>query len=1214
MSTPEQSNAVHQNDDLDQGPLAHHHTLGFSPSQAAPGNYAYKLVVQDEGTAVATNPTVLNFAGASVAVTTVGSVVTVTVSGSGSSGATWYSGAGTPSSGTGANGDFYLNTNNGDVYQKVSGTWTYIGSVKASEQLHVYVKNNAGVAITKGQAVYVSGADGTNVLVKLAQANAESTSSQTLGLAESNIAINGFGYIAVFGLLSNIDTSAGAAGDPVWLSGTTAGGLLFGLANKPVAPTHLVYIGTVTKANVSTGEIFIREQNGYELDELHDVSITSKTNGDLIQYESSSGLWKNKAQSTLTIAESQVTNLVTDLAGKSPTSHTHTQFIPAGGTAGQVLSKIDATNYNTQWTTPSAGGGGGSSNPLIDTWVYRNVTTVADPGNGYFTLNSLTPGSVSKLMCNYQTSGGVNQTELLEKVKTGDSVFFTPSPTLTGSKWWRAEISAKTRNYTSSISQRTSIAQSFVDNTPNPTASTVLASTAFNAGDLIIVNVAMYSDIVPTINTPTCTGLTFTLVGTQTQPTTTTRVSTYYAYTSTALSARSITVSGSGGTGYIGIIGEAAVITGVDPVNPIGSYNTGSITSGARTATGTSLNTADGNNSLVYGYFWETTGSSATLTSTDLTLNPTINVGVRTGYKSVASRNTPTTTSMTSNWVSGPWSWLYTQVEIRSDQSSYWTFDVVKPTVGYSLPSNLDSCSLMFVPNSNVQISSDGTTVSLVNQPYIKFRGAESTVSSNTNIVQVQRIILDDYVSAEKSTAGGVGEYPSTTVGNPGDILLFRGGTSFPKLMFKSVARYGLSSLSVTAGSNVGTYTTQFRHNLSVGDYIDLNAGIPSLVGGVSPIYKLLRVETVPSSTTFTVLYPANVITTQTSALSSSGQWALNRFKLQTVPVVTRSSSGTTRTITTAYPHNIYSGTTMYVNLINFSDSRYNESNVGVTRINSTQFSYTGTTGSFSEASTSETAGFLEIGFWPDGNTVISNTAEQTAGGTTEPNTVGAIRLPVYPAPVLTSSGIAVAGAMATTPSSTPTDAGWNSISGTWVYTAGDPSYSASTTADTSARVFSSGTGASGEGVGQSIILRVFALPTEASTGFMYTGWGSGTFGLIARINSVGRLELYYPFTGKSMAATANGTVVAGDLVIVERIGRRVTTSVWTYNEATGHTKKAAGSLETVAHRIGDYGSSGQSYGFASFGFIGSTTAKWYAAQNTAAGALINERFGRFHV
>ena len=29
--------------------------------------------------------------------------------------------------------------------------------------------------------------------------------------------------------------------------------------------------------------------------------------------------------------------------------------VPTGGTTGQVLSKIDGTNYNTQWTTPSAG-------------------------------------------------------------------------------------------------------------------------------------------------------------------------------------------------------------------------------------------------------------------------------------------------------------------------------------------------------------------------------------------------------------------------------------------------------------------------------------------------------------------------------------------------------------------------------------------------------------------------------------------------------------------------------------------------------------------------------------------------------------------------------------------------------------------------------------------------------------------------------------------
>lgn len=34
------------------------------------------------------------------------------------------------------------------------------------------------------------------------------------------------------------------------------------------------------------------------------------------------------------------------------------QGVPTGGTAGQVLAKVDGTDYNTQWVTPSGGGGG----------------------------------------------------------------------------------------------------------------------------------------------------------------------------------------------------------------------------------------------------------------------------------------------------------------------------------------------------------------------------------------------------------------------------------------------------------------------------------------------------------------------------------------------------------------------------------------------------------------------------------------------------------------------------------------------------------------------------------------------------------------------------------------------------------------------------------------------------------------------------------------
>jgi hypothetical protein len=41
----------------------------------------------------------------------------------GAPGSVWYEGSGAPSSGTGVNGDYYLNTTNGDVYTKAAGAW-----------------------------------------------------------------------------------------------------------------------------------------------------------------------------------------------------------------------------------------------------------------------------------------------------------------------------------------------------------------------------------------------------------------------------------------------------------------------------------------------------------------------------------------------------------------------------------------------------------------------------------------------------------------------------------------------------------------------------------------------------------------------------------------------------------------------------------------------------------------------------------------------------------------------------------------------------------------------------------------------------------------------------------------------------------------------------------------------------------------------------------
>jgi len=151
----------------------------------------------------------------------------------------------------------------------------------------------AGVAINKGQAVYVTGADGTNMVVGLASNASEATSSKTMGLLDATVTTNGFANVVTEGLLAGLDTStAGTEGDPVWLG--TGGNLIYGLINKPYAPAHLVFIGIVTRKNNSNGEIFVKVQNGFELNEIHDVDLKTNlpVNGELLGFNGT--LWVNK--------------------------------------------------------------------------------------------------------------------------------------------------------------------------------------------------------------------------------------------------------------------------------------------------------------------------------------------------------------------------------------------------------------------------------------------------------------------------------------------------------------------------------------------------------------------------------------------------------------------------------------------------------------------------------------------------------------------------------------------------------------------------------------------------------------------------------------------------------------------------------------------------------------------------------------------------------
>ena len=153
------------------------------------------------------------------------------------------------------------------------------------------VKNMTGATLTKGTVVYISGANGNKPLVSKALATTDALSSRTFGLLQSNISNNGLGNCVIIGDLSGLDTSAFTEGAQLYLSGVTAGTYT---ATKILAPTHLVYVGKVTRSHPTLGQIEVGIQNGYELEEIHDVSLLSVADKQLLSYDSATSLWKNK--------------------------------------------------------------------------------------------------------------------------------------------------------------------------------------------------------------------------------------------------------------------------------------------------------------------------------------------------------------------------------------------------------------------------------------------------------------------------------------------------------------------------------------------------------------------------------------------------------------------------------------------------------------------------------------------------------------------------------------------------------------------------------------------------------------------------------------------------------------------------------------------------------------------------------------------------------
>jgi hypothetical protein len=174
--------------------------------------------------------------------------------------------------------------------------------VGQEQLIRIVNKTGANLLEANYQCVKISGAQGQRPKVALAQANNDANSADTIGLVTETIANNNEGFVTTSGIVRNINTTGSLQsetwvdGDVLYLSGTTAGAIT---NVKPQAPIHTVIVGFVIYAHNNQGKIFIKVDNGYEIDELHNVKITTPADGDVLTYDATLGVWKNIPRSAL---------------------------------------------------------------------------------------------------------------------------------------------------------------------------------------------------------------------------------------------------------------------------------------------------------------------------------------------------------------------------------------------------------------------------------------------------------------------------------------------------------------------------------------------------------------------------------------------------------------------------------------------------------------------------------------------------------------------------------------------------------------------------------------------------------------------------------------------------------------------------------------------------------------------------------------------------
>ena len=180
--------------------------------------------------------------------------------------------------------------------------------------------------------------------------NASGLTSTALGVANTAsgraATVSGFQNTASGGASTAMGFAVNAIGDGsvalgAYLNARSPGEIVVGTGNTDYVPADSSVFNSADRAFVvGIGEVGLG-------------SVTSRKDGLIVYKDGTLALDKLASAPAITQDRLYVLNDKLHYNGTEIG-----QDLPTGGTTGQVLAKVDGTDYNTQWVTPSAGGSG----------------------------------------------------------------------------------------------------------------------------------------------------------------------------------------------------------------------------------------------------------------------------------------------------------------------------------------------------------------------------------------------------------------------------------------------------------------------------------------------------------------------------------------------------------------------------------------------------------------------------------------------------------------------------------------------------------------------------------------------------------------------------------------------------------------------------------------------------------------------------------------